>query len=82
MKEIAKMRIGLIKEVRKLIKFFEEMEKGIKSRDPGKIYPAYVYISTLAHHMSEGDLTPLSIQLKQALLHDEHKRESEYEQKR
>lgn len=74
MKEVAKMRLGLLKEIRKIIGFFEDMEKGVKSRDPARIYPAYIYISTLAYHMREGDLTPLSIELKQALLHDEYMR--------
>lgn len=74
MKERAKMRLGLLKEIRKIIGFFEDMEKGVKSRDPSRIYPAYIYISTLAYHMREGDLTPLTVELKQSLLHDEHMR--------
>jgi hypothetical protein len=74
MKEVAKMRLGLLQEIKKVIGFFEDMEKGVKSRDPARIYPAYIYISTLAYHMREGDLTPLSIELKQGLLHDEHMR--------
>ena len=74
MKNLAKMRRGLFPEIRKLIKFFDEMEQGVKSRNPGRIYPAYCFISTLAHHMNEGDLTPISIELKQALLHEEHMR--------
>ena len=74
MKEVAKMRLGLLKEIRKIIGFFEDMEKGVKSRDPSRIYPAYIFISTLAYHMNEGDLSPLDVELKQALLHDEHMR--------
>jgi hypothetical protein len=74
MNELSKMRLGVLRELKQIIKFFESMEKGVKSRDPGKIYPAYIYLSTLAYHMNKGDLTPLSIELKQALLHDEHMR--------
>jgi hypothetical protein len=46
------------------------MERGIKSRDPAKIYPAYMFLRTLTYHMNEGDLTPLSIELCQELLND------------
>jgi len=74
MKEVAKMRLGLLREIKKVIGFFEDMERGVKSRDPARIYPAYCFISTLAYHMREGDLTQLSIELKQAVLHDEHMR--------
>lgn len=72
MKEISRMRIGVLKELKLIIDFFKDMEKGVKSRDPSKIYPSYIYLTNLAYHMNEGDLTPLSIQLKQALLHEEY----------
>lgn len=74
MKDLSKMRLGVLREIKQIIKFFEAMGKGVKSRDPAKIYPAYVYLSTLAYHMNEGDLSLLSIELKQSLLHDEHMR--------
>jgi len=74
MKDINKMRLGVLRELKGIIRFFEDMEKGVKSRDPSRIYPAYIFISTLAYHMNEGDLSPLDIELKQALLHDDHMR--------
>lgn len=70
MKDISKMRLDLIKELKQIIHFFQDMEKGVKSRDPSKIYPAYMYISTLVYHMREGDLSTLSIELKHELLHN------------
>lgn len=71
MKELATMRLGVLRELKKIIRFFEDMERGVKTRDPSKIYPAYVYLTNLAYHMNEGDLTSLSIELKHALLHQE-----------
>jgi hypothetical protein len=68
-KDVAKMRLGVLRELKGIIRFFEDMEKGVKSRDPARIYPAYIFIKTLAYHMNEGDLTPLSIELHQELLH-------------
>lgn len=75
MKDIAKMRLGILKELKGIKKFFEEMERSVKSRDAAKVYPAYVYLTTLAYHMREGDLTPLSLELKQELLHHKYKDE-------
>ena len=74
MKDIAKMRLALLREIKQIIKFFEHMQDGVKSRDPKKIYPAYVYIKTLTYHMNEGDLSLLNIELHQELLHDDHMR--------
>jgi len=73
MKDVAKMRLGLLRELKGIIRFFEDMERSVKSRDAAKIYPAYIYITTLVYHMREGDLTPLSLELKQELLHQYYK---------
>lgn len=72
MKDVAKMRLGILKELKGIKKFFEDMERSVKSRDASKIYPAYVYLTTLVYHMREGDLTQLSLELKQELLHSEY----------
>jgi hypothetical protein len=74
MKDLAKMRLGVLKEIKQIKKFFDNMELGVKSRDPAKIYPAYIFLSNLVYHMNEGDLTPLSIELKQVLLNDDYMR--------
>ena len=74
MNDLNKMRLGVLRELKEIIRFFQEMERGVKTRQPSKIYPAYIYLTSLAYHMSEGDLSPLSIELKQALLHEEYMR--------
>jgi hypothetical protein len=76
MKDLAKMRLDILKEIKHIKIFFEKMEEGVKSRDPNKIYPAYVFLSNLVYHMNEGDLTPLSVELKQELLHSEYNKNS------
>lgn len=68
------MRLGVLKELKAIIRFFQEMERGVKTREPSKIFPAYIYLTNLSYHMTEGDLTPLSIELKQALLNQEYLR--------
>ncbi len=75
MKDINSMRLGVLRELKTVIKFLQDMEKGVKARDNAKIYPAYVFITTLSYHMNEGDLSALSIELKQELLHVEYMRE-------
>lgn len=72
MKDVAKMRLGILRELKGIKKFFEDMERSVKSRDPSQVYPAYIYLTTLVYHMREGDLTPLSLELKQELLHSEY----------
>lgn len=73
MKDINQMRLDILRELKNIKHFFEQMEIGVKSRDPAKIYPAYTFLSNLVYHMHEGDLTPLSVELKQELLGAEYK---------
>ena len=75
MNDYNKMRLQVLKEIKQIIRFFQAMENGVKTRQPSKIFPAYVYLTSLAYHMVEGDLSPLSIELKQELLHHEYMRE-------
>jgi len=74
MNDLNKMRLGVLRELKEIIHFFQDMERGVKTRLPSKIFPAYIYLTNLAYHMSEGDLTPLSIELKQELLNQEYMR--------
>lgn len=66
------MRLGLLKEIKSMIRFFESMHEGVKSRDESKIYPAYIFMSILARHMNTGELTSTSIELYQQLMHDDY----------
>ncbi len=69
MNNLNRMRLGCMKELKKIRYFFDDLEKGLKSRDPTRIYPAFVFISMLAYHMREGELSPLSIELAHELTH-------------
>jgi len=70
MKDVTKMRLHVLRELKDIRRFFDMMEKGVKSRDTTRVQRAYFFISTLAYHMDEGDLTPLSIELQEALTLD------------
>ncbi len=67
MKDITKMRLSVLREIKDIRKFFDMMEKGVKTRDPTRVQRAYIFIDTLAYHMDKGDLTPLAIELAEAL---------------
>ncbi len=67
MKDINKMRLGVLRELKNVRKFFDNMEAGVKSRNEVKITRAYTFLKILVHHMDEGDLTPLSVELNEAL---------------
>ena len=68
MKDINKMRLGVIRELKNLRRFLDELEKGIKRRDEFAISRAYTFLNNLVYHMDKGDLTPESIELTHALL--------------
>lgn len=66
-KDLNGIRLSLIKELKNIRLFFDNMERGVKSREPKKVKRAYYFLKTLVYHMDEGDLTPLSIELHEAL---------------
>lgn len=71
MKDLNGIRLCLLRELKNIRLFFDNMEKGVKSRDERKIKRAYYFIKTLVRHMDEGDLTPVSIELYE-LLHEDY----------
>ena len=79
LKDIHKMRLALLREFKNMRKFIDSMEQGVKSRDPARIYPAYIFMKTLVRHMNEGDLTPLSVELHQELAHSFHEDQNQQE---
>lgn len=76
MKDINKMRLGVIRELKHVRYFFDEMEKGAKSRDSNKILRAYIFLKQMVWHMQEGDLTPEALELHEALLIDYQKQKT------
>ena len=77
MNDLVKMRQGVLRELKNIHKFFDQMEKGVKTRDPIKVSRAYIFIKSMVHHMNEGDLCPLSIELHHALLLDHENNKEE-----
>ena len=71
MKNLARTRLGVLRELKNVRRFLDDLERGVKNRDPEKIYPAYVFLRCLVYHLNEGDLSPQAIALAQELLHAE-----------
>ncbi len=63
MKEISRMRLGVLKELKNVHKFFDHMERNVKSGNPELIQRAYVFLAHLAYNMDKGCLTPENIAL-------------------
>ncbi len=63
MKDIAKMRLGVLREIKQIHKFFDRMEQSVKTRNPEVVQKAYMFLVHLVHHMDKGCLTPESIAL-------------------
>ena len=71
MKDINKMRLGVVRELKNVHKFFDNMERSVKTRNPEAVQKAYMFLTHLVHHMDKGCLTPesiaLDVELAQAL---------------
>jgi hypothetical protein len=63
MKDINKMRLGVLRELKNVGIFFDRMEKSVKGRNPEAIQRAYMFLVHLVREMNEGCLTPESIAL-------------------
>lgn len=63
MKDINKMRLGVLKEIKNMRKFLDNMEKSVKSRNPEAIQRAYMFFVHIVTEMDEGILTPNNIAL-------------------
>ena len=65
------MRLGVLRELKNVNKFFDNMERSVKSKNPEAVQKAYMFLVHLVREMDEGCLTPaniaLDIQLAQAL---------------
>jgi FtsP/CotA-like multicopper oxidase with cupredoxin domain len=63
MKDIAKMRLGVLREIKNIRIFFDNMERSIKTRNPEAVQKAYMFLVHLVYHMDKGCLTPMNIAL-------------------
>ncbi len=63
MKDINKMRLGVLRELKNVRIFFDRMESSVKSRNPESIQRAYMFLVHLVREMNEGCLTPDNVAL-------------------
>lgn len=61
------MRLGVLREIKNVHKFLDNMERSVKSRNPEAIQRAYMFLVHLVKEMNVGCLTPDSIALDVAL---------------
>lgn len=71
MKEISKMRLGVLRELKNVRLVIDRMERKVKSRDPEAVQLAYTWLKTLVVMMDIGELAPdkvaLNLELARAL---------------
>lgn len=76
MKEINRMRLGVLRELKNVRIFLDQMEKSVKNRNPEAIQKAYVFLIHLVYQMDNGFLTPdsiaLDLELSRALQREEN----------
>lgn len=63
MKEISRMRIGVIRELKNIRLLIDRMENKVKSRDSEAVQLAYMWIKTLVVMMNVGELAPSNVAL-------------------
>lgn len=80
MNDLSRMRLGVLRELKNLRRFLDNMEKSVKSRNPEAIQRAYVFMVHLVREMDSGLLTPDSIALDVELcraLQEDYEEENE-----
>lgn len=68
------MRLGVLRELKNVHKFFDNMERSVKTRNPEAIQKAYIFLVHMVREMNEGILNPDNIALDVAIgqaLHDD-----------
>lgn len=67
MKDINKMRLGVLKEIKNVRIFFDNMERSVKTRNSEATQRAYMFLTHLVYEMDRGILAPTNIALDVAL---------------
>lgn len=67
MNNINAMRLGVLKELKNLRRFIDNMERSVKNRNPEAIQRAYMFLVHLVREMDSGILTPDNIALDVAI---------------
>jgi hypothetical protein len=67
MLELVMMRKGVLKEIKNLHRFLDNMETSVRTNNPQAIQRAYMFLVHLVREMDAGLLTPGSIALDVAL---------------
>jgi len=57
------MRLGVLRELKNVHKFLDNMERSVKTRNPEAIQRAYMFLVHLVREMNEGCLTPDNVAL-------------------
>ena len=57
MKDINKMRLGVLRELKNVHKFLDNMERSVKTRNPEAIQRAYMFLVHRVREMNDGCLT-------------------------
>ena len=61
MKDLARIRLSILKELKNLHRFIEMMENNVRARNEAAIQRTYIFLSVLTYHMNDGDLSPDNI---------------------
>lgn len=63
MKDINKMRLGVLRELKNVHIFLDNIEHSVKTRNPEAIQRAYILLIHLVREMDDGCLNPNNVAL-------------------
>lgn len=63
MNDISIMRAGILREIKDIRRFFDSLERSVKSRNSDVIQRAYIFLRTLVALMDDGELSPDKVRL-------------------
>jgi hypothetical protein len=67
MSDLIKMRRGVLKELKNVHKFLDNMERSVRANNPLAIQRAYMFLVHMVREMEEGLFTPTNIALDVSL---------------
>lgn len=73
MKDIARMRLGVLRELKVVRQMIDTMERNVKGRNPEAIERSYIWLQTLVVQMNDGELSPKGVALNLELARALHK---------
>jgi FtsP/CotA-like multicopper oxidase with cupredoxin domain len=76
MNDLYKMRLGVLKELKNVHRFIDNIERSVRANNPRAIERAYMLLCHLVREMDQGSMAPDSVALDVELMQAVHNQEN------